>query len=214
MTNKTILKRRIIKTWQFWIPKMSFVGYSLFYLPKINRSKWSNSRFLVKLFYTGKGSFTYTMPKWIFPQVFKYFNLMIFTGNKKTRYILKPYFTSLVINLLGLTFRFKVFVRVKGLGYKAYVLNSGNTINLKLGLSHMVKFNFFRGMFATKLGQKDRMFSVEGNNWIMLTNTLARIRSMRKIDYYRGKGIFKKFYKCKIRVGKKKKNNANKYTIR
>lgn len=60
-------------------------------------------------------------------------------------------------------------------------------------------------MFATKLGQKDRMFSVEGNNWIVLTNTLARIRSFKKVDYYRGKGIFKKFYVCKIRQGKKKK---------
>jgi ribosomal protein L6P/L9E len=83
---------------------------------------------------------------------------------KKYRFFLKPYFTGLVISMLGLTFRFKVFIRVRGLGYKAYVLNSGNTINLKLGFSHLVKFNFFRGMFATKLGQKDRMFSVEGNN--------------------------------------------------
>lgn len=60
-------------------------------------------------------------------------------------------------------------------------------------------------MFATKLGVKDRMFSVEGSNWIVLTNVVARIQSLRKIDYYRGKGIFKKFYSCKIRQSKKKK---------
>jgi ribosomal protein L6P/L9E len=60
-------------------------------------------------------------------------------------------------------------------------------------------------MHANKLGQKDRMFSVEGYNWISLTNTVARVRSLRKIDYYRGKGIFKKFFNCKIKQSRKKK---------
>lgn len=184
---------------------MSFVGYSLYYVPKMRRSALSNSTFLIKLYYDKKGSFLYTLPKKIIPQVYKYFTLLLYVGEKKTRFFLKPFFTGLVISMLGMTFRFKVFIRVRGLGYKAYVLNSGNTINLKLGFSHLVKFNFFAGMFATKLGQKDRMFSVEGNNWIVLTNTLARIRSFKKVDYYRGKGIFKKFYVCKIRQGKKKK---------
>jgi len=49
------------------------------------------------------------------------------------------------------------------------------------------------------------MFSVEGYNWISLTNTVARVRSLRKIDYYRGKGIFKKFFNCKIKQSRKKK---------
>lgn len=143
---------------------MSQIGYSLYYLPKPRRSILSNSMFLIKLFYEGRGSFLYTLPKKIIPQVYKYFTLLLYVGDKKSRFFLKPFFTGLVISMLGLTFRFKVFIRVRGLGYKAYVLNSGNTINLKLGFSHLVKFNFFRGMFATKLGQKDRMFSVEGNN--------------------------------------------------
>lgn len=184
---------------------MNFVGYSLFYLPRFSRSELGYSRFLVKLHYEDRGTYIHTMPKSIMPLVYKFTQLFISVGSKKTKYSIKPYFIGLMVSLLGLTFRFKVFIRVKGLGYKAYVLNSGNTINLKLGLSHIVKFNFFRGMFATKLGQKDRMISVEGSNWIVLTNTLARIRSMRKVDYYRGKGIFKKFYTCKIRQSKKKK---------
>lgn len=197
--------KRTIKTWQFWVPKLSAFTYSLYYLPKDRRSLLSNSWFLIKLFYETKGSFSYIVPKKIVPQVFKKISLILYVGEKKYKYKLKPFFTGLIISMLGMTFRFKVFIRVRGLGYKAYVLNNGNTINLKLGFSHLVKFNFFSGMFATKLGQKDRMFSVEGNNWIVLTNTLARIRSFKKVDYYRGKGIFKKFYICKIRQGKKKK---------
>lgn len=184
---------------------MSFVKYSLFYVPKFRRYILSNSRFLIKLFYEGRGSYLYTLPKKIIPQVYKYLTLVLFVSEKKTKYSIKPYLTGLFINMLGLTFRFKVFFRVRGLGYKAYVLNSGNTLSLKLGFSHLVKFNLFRGMVATKLGQKDRMIAVEGSNWIILTNTLARIRNFKKIDYYRGKGIFKKFFICKIRQGKKKK---------
>lgn len=184
---------------------MSFVGYSLYYIPRPKRYLFSQSWFIIKLFYENRGSFLFMLPKKIVPQVYKFISLILLVGEKKSQYRLKPYFNSLVVNMLGLTFRFKVFIRVRGLGYKAYVLNSGNTINLKLGFSHIVKFNFFSGMFATKLGQKDRMFSVEGSNWIILTNTLARIRSFKKVDYYRGKGIFKKFYICRIRQSKKKK---------
>lgn len=187
------------------MPKMSQLKYGVYYISKNNRSLLGNSWFLIKIFYEARDSYLYIVPKKVVPQVYKQISLIILVGEKKFKYRLKPFFIGLVISMLGMTFRFKVFIRVKGLGYKVYVLNSGNTINLKLGFSHLVKFNFFRGMFATKLGQKDRMFSVEGNNWIILTNTLARIRSFKKVDYYRGKGIFKKFYICKIRQGKKKK---------
>jgi hypothetical protein len=83
-------------------------------------------------------------------------------SRKKDKYKLKPYLISTIINLLG-TFRFKVFVRVKGLGYKA-CFKFRKILSLKLGLSHIINFKFNFGNFATKLGQKDRMFSVEGNN--------------------------------------------------
>lgn len=187
------------------MPKMPIMSYNLFYVPKQIRQSVCLAIYLVKIFYQGKGSFLYFIPKGILPLLVKNREFVLSVSRKKDKYKLKPYLISTIINLLGLTFRFKVFVRVKGLGYKAYVLNSGKILSLKLGLSHIINFKFNFGMFATKLGQKDRMFSVEGNNWIILTNTLARIRNLRKIDYYRGKGIFKKFFICKIRVGKKKK---------
>lgn len=196
---------RELRTWQFWIPRFGFNSYSLFYVPKIMRESLRFANYAVKLYYVGKGSFTFLIPRGILPFVVKNINLLLMVGDRSKKYLIKPYFTSFLIGILGLTFRFKLLVKVKGLGYKSYVNNSGKTLTLKLGLSHIVNFNFFRDMFASKLGQKDRMFSIEGSNWIILTNTLARIRSLRKIDYYRGKGIFKKFYNCKIRQSKKKK---------
>eukprot|EP00461_Guttulinopsis_vulgaris_P002285 UN02286 len=116
--------------------------------------------------------------------------------------------------LLGQAFRYRLLLRVKGLGYKAYIADNGSVLNLKLGYSHIVRFKFNKFMLAAKLGVKDRMFSVEGPEWVMLTNVVARIMSLRKVDVYRGKGIFKKFQSYKVRVGRKKKNNANKFSAR
>ena len=114
--------------------------------------------------YVGRGDYLFLIPKGIFPFVVKKINFLIMVGNRRTKLRLRSYYVGFVIGLLGLTFRFKLLVRVRGLGYKAYVINSGKTLSLKLGLSHIVNFNFFKGMFASKLGVKDRMFSIEGPN--------------------------------------------------
>lgn len=193
------------KTWQFWVPSLPGFSYCIFYVPKKLKESLSYSQFVFKMDYLSKGKYLYTIPKGIIPGLSKKGNISFSVGTKMNKFKLKSYLISILINILGLTFRFKVYLRVKGLGYKVFILNSGKTLNLKLGLSHVVRYDFVAGMFATKLGQKDRMFSIEGYNWITLTNTLARIRSLRKIDYYRGKGIFKKFFNCKIRQSRKKK---------
>jgi len=204
MLNKNYTKKNL-KTWQFWMPSIPVLTYELFYIPKNIRSELNKSSYVIKMTYTKKDSHFYVVPKMIIPGTVNNSELILKISTSAGMYKLKPFLIGLIISVLGLTFRFKIFIRVKGLGYKAYVLNNGNTLNLKLGYSHIVKFNFFDGMFATKLGQKDRMFSIEGPNWIVLTNTLYRITNLKKIDYYRGKGIFKKFFICKIRISKKKK---------
>lgn len=143
---------------------MGGFSYNIFYVPKFLRATLRHSNYMFKMTYPNKGDYLYTIPSGIVPSLVKRGDILFSVGNKPNRYKLKPYLTAILINILGLTFRFKVFLRVKGLGYKAYVLNAGKTLSMKLGLSHIVQFNFFRGMFATKLGQKDRMFSVEGDN--------------------------------------------------
>lgn len=161
---------------------------------------------MLKIKYNDYGSFLFFVPKGVFISLIKKGRLL--TGSSYTsrdRQKLKPFVSSVLVTLLGYTFRFKLFLKVKGLGYKAYVSNSGKVLSLKLGLSHVVNFNFKNEMFAETHGTKDRMFSVEGSNWVTLTNTISRIKKLRRIDYYRGKGIFNKFNSCKIRESRKKK---------
>lgn len=199
---------KIPKVWQFWMPKIIGVDYTLMYVPKIYRNFFPNKKVQQVLIvnYENKGRFMFRVPKHVYGSVHLFGKTASFGAiYNKGKMLVRPYVSSVLTSLVGITFRFKLFLRVKGLGYKAYIANAGKTLNLKLGLSHIVSFNFQNEMFATKLGVKDRMFSVEGSNWIVLTNVVARIQSLRKIDYYRGKGIFKKFYSCKIRQNKKKK---------
>lgn len=197
---------RIPKVWQYWYPKIIGIDYSISYLPKFDRQDLLKKiQFMVTMDYKTKARLLFLVPRGLYCGSFKHKSAVITTNNRARRYLLKPYATTVVSQIIGLTFRYRLMLRVKGLGYKAYIANAGKTLNLKLGYSHIVAFNFAKDMFATKLGVKDRMFAVEGSEWVTLTNVVARIQSLRKIDFYRGKGIFKKFYSCKIRISRKKK---------
>ncbi len=77
---------------------------------------------------------------------------------------LKSFINSLMLNVLGFVFRFKIFLRVRGLGYRVYIKDEGQQIQFKLGYSHLVIHRFKFGIFATALGVKERMFAVEGTS--------------------------------------------------
>lgn len=195
------------KIWQFWMPRIIGIEYNAMYIKPYNRGDLGKKiKQVLMLNYESKGKFMFIIPNGLYVGTQRFGrNASVGTLFSRTKMLVKPYVTSVLTSVVGFTFRFKLFLRVKGLGYKAYIANSGKTLNLKLGFSHIVTFNFQNEMFATKLGVKDRMFSVEGSNWIVLTNVVARIQGLKKIDYYRGKGIFKKFSSCKLRISRKKK---------
>lgn len=194
------------KIWNSWVPRVREFSYDLFYMPKNSRKFVRDSEFLIKISYKNFGNYLFFVPNTVYMSIIKFGRQLVGSSfSKTTRNRLKPFISSILVTLLGVTFRFKIFLKVKGLGYKAYVYNNGKKLSLKLGLSHIVNFFFTDNMFAESHGTKDRMFSVEGNDWIVLTNTVARIKNLRRIDYYRGKGIFQKFNNCKIRESRKKK---------
>jgi hypothetical protein len=60
-----------------------------------------------------------------------------------------------------------------------------------------VTFNFIGQMHALKLGQKERMFSIETDNWIVLTNTVSRIRNIKKLTIIGVREFLKSFLHVK-----------------
>ena len=159
------------KTWQFWMPQLNAVQISLRQMP--NRRKLGRKLLLPQLLIridhrTEKRSTIFVVPERVgvsyvptrTGRVFLLFRLL-----EKSQYsYLKPYINLLSLTALGFVFRFKLLLRVRGLGYKVYVQGSGEEIVFKLGFSHLVKHRFKFGIFAKSLGVKDRMFSIEGDS--------------------------------------------------
>jgi large subunit ribosomal protein L6 len=100
---------------------------------------------------------------------------------------------------------YRVIMEVRGLGYKVFITQQ-DRVDLRLGFSHMVYFKLRNRMYAKAMGIKSRVFAIFGYDLIQVTAVAAHIRTMRRINVYKGKGIFKKYFKYKVKEGKRKKN--------
>lgn len=103
----------------------------------------------------------------------------------------------------GIGGHFRVTLELRGLGYRVYVPNP-RVIEFKLGFSHLVVFKLKGSCSARALGLKSRNFVVFAKELVEVTALAARIRKLRKINVYKGKGIFKKYFKYKKRESKRK----------
>ena len=199
------------KTWQFWFPKLKNLNFEIRALVSLDSTRRYRKtiRPILKVSYLDNEPFTYLTPPATYvalvPTGTNRKLILFQTLSRSTLSNLKPYINFLSLVFLGFVFRFKLFLRLRGLGYKVYTKEDGKIIIFKLGFSHLVTHRFRFGIFAKVLGIKDRMFSIEGNSWLMLTTMSARLQKLKKIDVYRGKGIFKKFYTYKIKQNRKKK---------
>jgi len=98
---------------------------------------------------------------------------------------------------------FRVTLELRGLGYKVFVPHP-KKIEFKLGYSHLVVFKMPGTGLAKPLGLKSRNFVVFANDFIEVTALAARIRNLRSINVYKGKGIFKKYFRYKKKISKRK----------
>lgn len=99
-------------------------------------------------------------------------------------------YRSLVNNMImGVSEGFKLDLEVIGVGYKASVAN--NVLELQLGYSHNVYVavpSEIKVTTLTEKGQNPKVF-LEGSDKQLLGDVAAKIRSLRKVEPYKGKGI-------------------------
>lgn len=99
-------------------------------------------------------------------------------------------YRSLVNNMVtGVSTGFKVDLEVIGVGYKASVAN--NVLELNLGYSHNVFVAIppeIKVTAVTEKGQNPKV-SLEGSDKQLIGDVAAKIRSLRKVEPYKGKGI-------------------------
>jgi large subunit ribosomal protein L6 len=92
---------------------------------------------------------------------------------------------------------------LKGLGFKMTVLEDESTVlQLKVGLSHLVFLEVPDEI--TRIFVMKKTLCVESYNIEFLGNFIARIRSYKTPDAYKGKGFYRKYEEEKLKIIKKK----------
>jgi large subunit ribosomal protein L6 len=94
-------------------------------------------------------------------------------------------YRALVKNMVtGVSDGFVKKLEINGVGYKAAV--SGENLNLSLGYSHPIVFNLPKGVSAIVEANVITLSSIDNE---LLGNTAHKIRSFRKPEPYKGKGV-------------------------
>jgi len=108
---------------------------------------------------------------------------------------------SLVNNLVtGVTTGFTQRLEIQGVGYRAAV--QGKNLNLQLGFSHDVAYPIPEGITITS--EKPTMISVSGMDKQLVGQVAAEIRSYRRPEPYKGKGVRYEGEYVRRKEGKKK----------
>ena len=99
-------------------------------------------------------------------------------------------YRSLISNLVkGVTEGYKKELELVGVGFKA--ANQGNILDLALGYSHNIIFEVPKELkvaTTTEKGQNPKIF-LEGSDKQLLGAVAAKLRSLRKPEPYKGKGV-------------------------
>ena len=99
-------------------------------------------------------------------------------------------YRSLVNNMVkGVTEGYSKKLELVGVGFKA--ANQGNVLDLSLGYSHNIIFEIPKELKVTTSQEKGQnpMISLESIDKQLLGQVAAKIRSLRKPEPYKGKGV-------------------------
>jgi large subunit ribosomal protein L6 len=99
-------------------------------------------------------------------------------------------YRSIVANMVkGVTDGFKKELELVGVGYRATV--TGQTIDMALGFSHNIIFALPKEIKASAIAEKGQnpRIILESIDKQMLGQVAAKIRSLRKPEPYKGKGV-------------------------
>lgn len=94
---------------------------------------------------------------------------------------------SLIQNMVtGVTTGFQKRLEVIGVGYRAQV--NGNKLNLSLGFSHPVEMEALPGL-SLEIDKDTKHIVISGADKQQVGEFAAKVRSLRKPEPYKGKGI-------------------------
>jgi large subunit ribosomal protein L6 len=99
-------------------------------------------------------------------------------------------YRSLISNMItGVSEGYKIELELAGVGYKA--VNQGNVLELNLGYSHNIFFEVPNELSVKTEMQKGKnpLVTLEGPDKQLIGQVAAKIKSLRTVEPYKGKGI-------------------------
>ena len=95
---------------------------------------------------------------------------------------------SLVNNMvIGVSEKFEKKMQMIGVGYRAQV--QGKKINLQLGFSHDISYEVPEGIKVEVEGDRGNVIAISGPDKQVVGQVASEIRSFRKPEPYKGKGV-------------------------
>jgi large subunit ribosomal protein L6 len=122
------------------------------------------------------------------------------TGSIFTRALVGTYASHIKNMLTGVTVGFSKRLILEGVGFKVAV--NGNSVDMALGFSHPVKVEIPSGLTITA---EKNIITVSGYNKDLVGQFAAKLRSLKKPEPYKGKGMR---YEGEIIRRKEGKKNA------
>ena len=108
---------------------------------------------------------------------------------------------SLINNaVIGSSKGYEKILELVGVGYRAAL--KGNQLNLQLGYSHDINFDIPENIKITV--EKQTTLKISGSDKQLVGSIASKIKTLRKIEPYKGKGIREKGQKVIKKEGKKK----------
>ena len=94
----------------------------------------------------------------------------------------------------------QITLELVGVGYRAAL--KGNQLNLQLGYSHDINFDIPEGIKITV--EKQTILKISGSDKQLVGEVVSKIKTLRKIEPYKGKGVREKGQYVLKKEGKKK----------
>lgn len=108
---------------------------------------------------------------------------------------------TLINNMItGVTEGFTKRLEIRGVGFRASV--DGKILSLSLGFSHEIKYAIPEGI--TIVAEKPTLLVITGTNVQKVGQVAALLRSLRKPEPYKGKGVRYENERVIMKEGKKK----------
>ncbi|MCH2546822.1 MAG: 50S ribosomal protein L6 [Alphaproteobacteria bacterium] len=108
---------------------------------------------------------------------------------------------TLINNMItGVTDGFTKRLEIRGVGFRASV--DGKILNLSLGFSHEIKYAIPEGISI--VAEKPTLLVISGTDAQKVGQTAALLRSLRKPEPYKGKGVRYENERVIMKEGKKK----------